>query len=114
MGGVAFALFYVTCGLPIAWLADRWSRANVIAIGLSVWSACTAACGVVQTGAHLFLCRLGVGFGEAGGTAPSFSLVSYYYPPNQRGRALYLLNFAAPLGVAVRQISEARRYGKGG
>src|SRR3546814_2275545 len=72
MGGVAFALFYVTCGLPLAWLADRWSRANVIAIGLSVWSACTAACGVVQTGAQLFLCRLGVGFGEAGGTAPSF------------------------------------------
>src|SRR3546814_9708351 len=52
MGGVAFALFYATCGLPLAWLADRWSRANVIAIGLSVWSACTAACGVVQIGAQ--------------------------------------------------------------
>src|SRR3546814_8860306 len=100
MGGVAFALFYATCGLPLAWLADRWSRANVIAIVLSVWSACTAACGVVQTCAQLFLCRLGVGFGEAGGTAPSFSLVSDYYPPNQRGRAIALLNFAAPLGLA--------------
>jgi MFS family permease len=107
MGGVAFALFYATCSLPLAWLADRWSRANVIAIGLGLWSAFTAACGFAQTGLQLFLYRLGVGFGEAAGTAPSFSLISDYYPPNQRGRAIALLNFAAPLGVAMGPLAGA-------
>lgn len=107
MGGVAFALFYATCGLPLAWIADRWSRANMIAISLGLWSAFTAACGAVQTGGQLFLCRLGVGFGEAGGTAPSFSLVSDYYPPDRRARAIALLNFAAPLGVAMGPLAAA-------
>src|SRR3546814_17722155 len=97
MGGVAFALFYATCGLPLAWLADRWSRANVIAIGLSVWSACTAACGAVQTAAQLFLRLMGVSFGAAGVPPPSFPLVSDYSPPTPSDPALALPHFSAPL-----------------
>lgn len=107
MGGVAFALFYATCSLPLAWIADRWSRAKLIAMSLGLWSLFTAACGLVQNASQLFLCRLGVGFGEAGGTAPSFSLISDYYPPHQRARAIALLNFAAPLGVALGPLAAA-------
>ncbi|WP_157219548.1 MFS transporter [Flavisphingomonas formosensis] len=107
MGGVAFALFYASCSPPLAWLADRWSRAWVITISLGLWSLFTAACGLVQNATQLFLCRLGVGFGEAGGTAPSFSLVCAYYPANQRARATALLNFAAPLGVALGPLAAA-------
>ncbi|KKC25204.1 spinster family MFS transporter [Sphingomonas sp. SRS2] len=101
MGGVAFAIFYAACALPLSFLADRWSRANVIAIGLGLWSFFTLLCGAAQSGLHLFLARLGVGFGEAGGAAPSFSLVASYYPPEGRARAVALLNFASPIGAGL-------------
>lgn len=74
--GTAFGLFYSTLGVPIARLADRYSRVRIIAIALAVWSALTAACGFAQNYAQLFLMRLGVGVGEAGGTPPAQSRTS--------------------------------------
>jgi MFS family permease len=67
LGGAAFGLFYATVGLPVAWLADRYSRSALIAISLALWSVLTAACGLAGGFGSLFLARLGVGIGEAGG-----------------------------------------------
>ena len=64
MGGIAFALFYSGLAVPIAWLADRRSRVNIIACSVALWSAFTAACGFAQKFWHLFLARMGVGIGE--------------------------------------------------
>src|SRR6185503_14469081 len=72
MGGIAFALFYSGLAIPIAWLADRKSRVNIIAVSVALWSLFTAACGFAQNFWHLFLARMGVGIGEAGGVAPSY------------------------------------------
>ena len=80
MGGLAFALFYSGLAIPIAWLADRRSRVNIIAGSVALWSLFTAACGLVQNFWQLFLARMGVGIGEAGGVAPSYALVSDFYP----------------------------------
>ena len=80
MGGIAFALFYSGLAIPIAWLADRKSRVRIIAVSVALWSAFTAACGLAQNFWHLFLARMGVGIGEAGGVAPSYALVSDFYP----------------------------------
>ena len=74
IGGLAFALLYSALGIPLAYLADRTSRSSVIAGSLAVWSAFTALCGAVTGYWQLFLCRLGVGVGEAGGVAPSYAL----------------------------------------
>ena len=63
--GLAFALFYTLLGLPIAWIADRWNRRNLILIGVALWSAMTAGCGFAGSYATLFLARMGVGVGEA-------------------------------------------------
>jgi predicted MFS family arabinose efflux permease len=99
MTGSAFAIFYGTLGIPIAWLADRYNRRNIIAAALGLWSAMTAACGLAGSFATLFLARMGVGVGEAGGQPPAYSLVSDYVPPERRSSVFAILNSAVPFGV---------------
>lgn len=101
MGGLAFALFYTFLGIPIAMLADRSSRTWVMTAALAIWSAMTAACGFAQNFLQLFLARLGVGVGEAGGVAPAYSLISDYFPPEKRARALSIYSFGIPVGSAL-------------
>jgi MFS family permease len=101
MGGLAFALFYTGLGIPIAWLADRYSRVNIIAVSVAVWSAFTAVCGLAHNFWQLFLARMGVGIGEAGGVAPSYSLIADYFPPERRARALAIFSFGIPIGSAL-------------
>lgn len=101
MGGLAFALFYTVLGVPIAWVADRKSRSVIIAISVALWSLFTALSGVVQNFTQLFLMRMGVGIGEAGGTAPAHSLISDFFPPHRRARALSVYLIGGPLGAAV-------------
>ncbi|MFZ4071536.1 MAG: spinster family MFS transporter [Caulobacterales bacterium] len=101
MRGVSFALFYSTLGVPIAWLADRSNRVRIIAISMALWSFMTALCGLAANTLHLFLARMGVGIGEAGGIAPAYSIISDYYPPNKRARALAIYSFGIPVGGAV-------------
>ncbi|PWG03965.1 spinster family MFS transporter [Sphingosinicella humi] len=101
MGGLAFALFYTGLGIPIAWLADRKSRVTIISVSLALWSGFTALCGFAGNFWQLFLARMGVGVGEAGGVAPSYALISDSFPPNQRGRALAIFSFGIPIGSAL-------------
>ncbi len=101
MGGLAFALFYTFLGIPIAMLADRYSRTWIMTVALSVWSAMTAVCGFAQNFLQLFLARLGVGVGEAGGVAPAYSLIADYFPPEKRARALSIYSFGIPIGSAL-------------
>lgn len=101
MGGFAFALFYSTLGIPIAWVADRYNRTWIITITLALWSGATALCGFANNFTQLFLSRVLVGVGEAGGVAPSYSIISDYFPPNQRARALAVYSFGIPFGSAL-------------
>jgi predicted MFS family arabinose efflux permease len=101
MGGLAFALFYTGLGIPIAWLADRWSRTWIMTGALALWSGFTALCGLAGGFWQLFLCRMGVGVGEAGGVAPAYSLISDYFPKAQRARALAAYSFGIPVGSAL-------------
>ncbi|HEX4737972.1 MAG TPA: MFS transporter [Allosphingosinicella sp.] len=101
MGGLAFALFYSGIAIPVAWLADRRSRVNIIAVAVGLWSVFTAACGLTVNFWQLFLARMGVGIGEAGGVAPSYALVSDYFPPERRARALAIFSLGIPIGSAL-------------
>lgn len=101
MGGLAFALFYTGLGIPIAWLADRWSRTWIMTGALALWSGFTALCGLAGGFWQLFLCRMGVGVGEAGGVAPAYSLIADYFPKDQRARALAAYSFGIPVGSAL-------------
>jgi MFS family permease len=101
IGGLAFALLYSLLGIPLAYLADKTSRSGVIAASLAVWSAFTALCGTAHGYWQLFLYRLGVGIGEAGGVAPSYALIADYYPPERRARALAIFSLGIPIGLAA-------------
>lgn len=101
MRGVSFAIFYSTLGVPIAWFADRANRVWIITAALTLWSGMTAACGLAANAWQLFLARMGVGVGEAGGIAPAYSMISDYYPPKRRARALAIYSFGIPIGGAV-------------
>ena len=101
LGGIAFASVYSTLAIPLAWLADRYSRVWIMTGALAVWSGFTALCGVATSFTQLFLFRMGVGVGEAGGVAPAYSLVADYFPPHQRARALAAFAFGIPLGTAA-------------
>jgi MFS family permease len=101
MGGLAFALFYTLLGIPIARLADRVSRTGIMTVALAVWSLMTAVCGLTQSFTQLFLARVGVGVGEAGGVAPAYSLICDYFPSKERARALSVYSFGIPIGSAL-------------
>ncbi|MGH7749035.1 MAG: spinster family MFS transporter, partial [Candidatus Dormibacteria bacterium] len=97
--GVALALFYVTVGIPLAALADRVNRRNILAVALAIWSGMTALCGVAQNYSQLLLARFAVGIGEAGGTPPSTSMLADKFPPQRRPMALTIFALGACLGA---------------
>ncbi len=107
LSGFAFALFYAVLGLPVARLADRWSRRNVLAISMVIWSAMTAFCGMAATFWQLALLRVGVGVGEAGGTPPSHSLIASYFPPRERSTAMGIYGSGSQIGVLVGMLGGA-------
>lgn len=99
--GVVFGIFYATIAIPIAWLADRWNRVNIIAAAIALWSVFTAGCGLAATYGQLVAARMGVAFGEAGGIAPSYALIADYYPKAKRARALAFFSLGIPIGSAL-------------
>lgn len=101
LAGSAFALFYATLGLPIALLADRFNRRNLIALALAIWSAMTALSGVAANVLQLALARIGVGIGEAGCSPPAHSMISDYYPPEQRATAMGVFTVGISAGIMI-------------
>jgi len=99
--GPVFVIFYTFLGIPIAWLADRWSRPAIVAIALAVWSGFTALCGVASGFVMLGFARLGVGFGEAGCNPSSHSLIADISTPQQRASGLSIYSLGVPIGTLL-------------
>ncbi len=88
LAGFAFALFYSVMGLPIAHLSDHHSRRTIIGAGIVMWSIMTVMCGLARNFWGLFAARVGVGVGEAALSPAALSLISDYFPKEQRGKAM--------------------------
>jgi MFS family permease len=101
LGGLAFALFYTTLGMPLARLADRSHRVNIIAVSIAVWSAFTALTGLAKGFWHLLAARVGVGIGEAGCNPAAYSLISDYFEPRRRATALSIYQMGGYAGGFV-------------
>ena len=101
LSGLAFALFYSILGIPIARLADRHNRTKIIACAVGLWSIVTVLCGMANNFAQLFIARIGVGVGEAGGLAPAHSLISDYYSAGERSIALSIYSLGTVIGVVL-------------
>lgn len=99
--GIYFALLYTLVGIPIAWLADKYNRVNIVAISLTLWSAFTALSGLASNYLQLALARVGVGIGEAGGSPPSHSMISDLFPKEKRASALAIYSLGIPFGVML-------------
>jgi predicted MFS family arabinose efflux permease len=101
LGGTAFALLYALGGIPIARLAERVSRVNIITAALIVWSSLTALCGAAASFPQLLLIRAGVGVAEAGCSPPAHSLISDYFEPSRRTSALSVYSCGISLGYIL-------------
>jgi MFS family permease len=112
--GLAFATFYTLVAIPIAWLADRYNRVNILSIALAVWSGFTALTGLAGNFAQIGLARMGVGIGEAGGSPPSHSIISDLYPKEERAGALGVYSMGIPLGIMAAYFATASLMGASG
>src|SRR5215467_15818197 len=101
LSGLPFAIFYSFLGIPLAAWADRSSRRNVLAWSCALWSAATGICGMAVNFTMLFGARVFTAIGEAGGSPPSHSLISDYFPKVKRGTAFSIFALAVPIGTAI-------------
>lgn len=112
--GFAFALFYTVIAIPIAWLADRYNRVNILSIALATWSGFTALTGMATNFWQIGLARMGVGIGEAGGSPPSHSIISDMYPKEERAGALGVYAMGIPFGIMAAYFATASLMGSSG
>lgn len=99
LAGFGFVLFYSLLGIPIARVADRLNRRNIVAVAFAFWSAMTFLCGMASSVTTLALARIGVGIGESAGTPASQSIVADLFNKNERPRALGIYAIGTYLGV---------------
>ena len=102
--GLAFAVFYTLLGIPIARLADRFSRRGIIAVGITIWCLMTASCGLARNFIQLFIARVGVGVGEAALSPSALSMISDYFPKSVRARAVAFYTMGITFGVGLAMI----------
>jgi MFS family permease len=99
LAGFGFVLFYSLLGIPIARVADRLNRRNIVAVAFAFWSAMTFLCGMASSVTTLALARIGVGIGESAGTPASQSIVADLFSKNERPRALGIYAIGTYLGI---------------
>ena len=111
--GLAFAVFYTFVAIPIAWLADRYNRVNILSIALATWSGFTALTGLANNFIQIGLARMGVGIGEAGGSPPSHSIISDLFPKEERASALGVYSMGILIGIMAAYFVTASLMGSG-
>ena len=114
ISGPYFVILYTIVAIPIAWLADRYSRVNIVSIALATWSGFTALTGFANNFLQIGLARMGVGIGEAGGSPPSHSIISDMYPKEERAAALGVYSMGIPLGIMAAYFATAMLMGSSG
>ena len=97
VSGLAFVLMYSVAGVPIASLADRWNRRNIIAVGLTFWSLMVFCTAFVTDIWQLAFLRLLMGAGEATCLAPAQSMLADRFRPERRAFALSVFNGSSAL-----------------
>ena len=105
--GPAFGIFYTVMGVPLGWAADKFNRTHIITIGVSLWSALTAACGLAGSFIQLFVARIGVGVGEATLTPSAVSLISDYFPKNKLPMAMSIYSLGVFVGSGLAMMGGA-------
>ena len=108
IGGLYFAMFYCGISIPVGWLADKTNRSRIVAAACGIWSAATMCCGLAATYLQFVGAHKTVGFGEARGVPPSYSIISDDFPTGRHGTALGLFNLGPALWLARVLRAESR------
>lgn len=111
LNGVAFGIFYAFMGLPLGWLADKWSRKGTIALGMTVWSIATGCCGFANSFAQLLLARIGVGAGEAGLSPASYAMIHDRFAGGRLNLATSVFQLGGVFGVGLSMLAAGLVYG---
>ena len=101
IGGPGFTVSFMLFSLPLARLADRWSRRGVLALAATLWSIATAASGVAANVVQLAIARFTVGIGEAGGLPPSQAILASLYSENRRAGVMGVLTSSTYFGLVI-------------
>lgn len=99
--GSAFLLVYAVAAVPFGYWADRGIRKVVIGAGVLIWSLATLFTGFARNFPQLFTSRAILGIGEAGYYPAGTSLLSDYFPKEQRGRVMSIWGVGSTIGIAV-------------
>lgn len=99
--GMGFTLFFALAGPFLGWMVDRYRRRWIIWGGVTVWSLCTAACGLADTYGQLLAARFGVGAGEAALLPAAYSMISDAVEKSRLSRALAVFSLGAIAGGAL-------------
>src|SRR5262249_1933590 len=94
-------VFYTLMGLPMGRIADRYSRRNLIAVGVFFWSLMTALCAIARSFWSLFFARMGVGVGEATLGPSAFSLITDYFRKDRLGTAMSIYSMGIFFGAGL-------------
>jgi MFS family permease len=97
----AFLLVYAVAALPFGYWADRGVRRTVVGIGVTIWSLATLFTGFARNFFQLFLSRAILGIGEASYYPAGTSLLSDYFPKDQRARVMSIWGVGSTIGIAV-------------
>ncbi|MET0984527.1 MAG: MFS transporter [Steroidobacteraceae bacterium] len=101
LAGILYTLAYSITIVPLGYLVDRFNRRNLLAAMLTVWSGLTVFSGLAQNFWTLVLARIGVGAAESGGAPASMSILSDYFPPQQRASAIGIFYLSTAIGIAA-------------
>jgi MFS family permease len=99
--GLSFGILYATAGVALGLTADRYSRRNLLALGVLIWSIATVMGGFAQNFGELFATRVVVGLGEATLGPCTISIVADLFPPHRRGRPVSFCLLGQALGVGL-------------
>lgn len=101
--GIYFAIFYTFVGLPMGWLADRYNRRNIVAVGVLFWSVMTALSAGARSFVLLAIARMGVGVGEATTNPCVFSMIPDLFPREKLSTAfsVYMMGIQLGSGLAL-------------
>src|SRR6202158_2122119 len=99
--GSAFLLVYGVAAPPFCYWADRGVRRTVVGVGVAIWSVATLFTGFARNFVQLFLSRAVLGIGEASYYPAGTSLLSDYFPKEQRGRVMSIWGAGSALGIAI-------------
>lgn len=97
----AFLWAYAFAQLPVGWLIDRFGPRSALGVGLAVWSAAQAMCGLVTNTMQFTLARIALGIGEAPQFPTAARVVRDWFPKRERGRPTGIFAAASYFGTGI-------------